>query len=117
MTALKTVLERINRSVRRPTRRTAQRHQCRADLSVRLIVARRYECYWATPLDVSTEGISFLICDPLAAGTAVFLRLQGAPGAAPLTLLAEVTHATPRRDGSWAVGCRFDGIADDLTEA
>jgi len=115
MTDSDRIPDAINVAAPRPERRTAARLPCRADLPFRLIVARRYECRWAKALDVSTSGISFLISAPLEEGTAVFLRLRGEPGAAPLTLLAEVVHATSHPDGNWMIGCRFDSVTGDLT--
>jgi len=98
-------------------RRTAERSLCRQDPPFRLIIARRYECQWAQGWDVSADGISFLVSTQLEPGALVFVRLRDQENAAPLTLLAEVMHATARPDGRWLVGCRFDSVGGNLNEA
>jgi hypothetical protein len=101
----------------KPERRAAPRYRCRSDGPSRLIIARRYECRWTRARDVSTNGLSLLVSGPLEPGTLAFLRLQGRLDSPPLTLLAEVIHATEQPDGNWIVGCKFDSVCGDLTPA
>jgi hypothetical protein len=58
-------------------------------------------------VNVSRDGVAVVLSQPLAAGTVAFVRCPTSR-ADVLEMPASVTFATPRDDGTFHVGCRFD---------
>jgi signal transduction histidine kinase len=98
-------------------RRTAARFACRSDGGSLMTVSHRQEARWARARDVSTGGLGLEVSGPFEPGLLVLLQINQRNGHQPLALLAEVVHATPRPDGLWLIGVRFDNLPGDLRPA
>ena len=97
-------------------RRAASRYACGPAKIARVIVSQRRESRWARVRDISAAGIGLHLPAAVAGGEFILLHLNCRPTAQAF-LLAEVAHATPQPDGTWAVGCRFDNLLGDLSAA
>lgn len=98
-------------------RRTAPRLPCRTDGAALMTVSHRHETRWARARDVSLGGLALEVSGPYEPGTVVLVQMSQRHGDHPMALLAEVCHASPRPDGTWVLGCRFDNLRGDLSPA
>jgi hypothetical protein len=57
--------------------------------------------------DISCGGISLVLGRKIEPESLLNIELQGEVLSLPRVLLACVTHATARDDGSWLIGCEF----------
>jgi hypothetical protein len=73
-----------------------------------LLVGGEAEAAWpARILNISPAGMALHVTRAIANGCLMSAQLQGAPGRAPLTILACVVHVSTQSDGGHVLGCNF----------
>jgi hypothetical protein len=81
---------------------------------VRYLVRPKFQCGRAFLRDLSREGLSLLVSEPLPAGTVLVVQLRGRRPGGTHTQLARVVHVTQQSPGRWLVGCRLiHPLSDD----
>ena len=88
-------------------RRNAARHPYRRQPLVRYLVRPSFHCGRAFLRELSPEGLSLLVSQPLEPGMVLFVQLRGRRPGATHAQLAQVVHVTPQSPGRWLVGCRL----------
>lgn len=63
--------------------------------------------------NISRTGVSMLLADPPAAGTAVDAELTTEAGGHGLPVVLHVVHVRPSATGDYLLGARFDAPLDD----
>jgi hypothetical protein len=99
-----------------PARRRAVRYRCYLMNAAR-VTAPEEEPRLGWLHNLSVAGVGMLLESPLEAGTLLDINLLTAAGKR-LACRGRVTHATPRADGGWLVGCAFaQPLGEDDLEA
>jgi hypothetical protein len=93
-------------------RRGARRYRCGPAMLVLLHETETNLKTDAWAWDLSETGIGLTLPYPVDPGAAIILRLRCRPPCGTVTVAARVTHATPRDDGTWRIGCAFDKRLD-----
>ena len=86
-------------------RRAWVRYQCSREASYSSLPT--YERFWATVRDISVDGIGLILSTAVEPGTYLIIEMKTTSRPISLTMLARVTHSTPRDEGGWAVGCEL----------
>jgi hypothetical protein len=95
-------------------RRTSTRHAYRRQPLVRYLVRPNFQCGRAFLRDLSREGLSLLVSQPLHPGTVLVVQLRGRRPGGTHTQLARVVYLAPHSPGRWLVGCRLTcPLSDD----
>jgi hypothetical protein len=89
-----------------PDRRTAERHFCSLEATSRQDDGDEAISFGAVVDDISTGGLSVVMCYPFKQGTFLSVDLQCADGMAR-SVMVRVVHVHDRRDGQWRLGCEF----------
>ena len=72
------------------------------------------EGHWpATIRDVSSDGLSLVVCHPFRAGEFLAVELDDATEGMRKKLFVRVKHAVEEGDGLWILGCRFVNRLND----
>src|SRR5439155_20242992 len=90
-------------------RRMWPRYKFRLAKLARVTLAETNETPGAWLVDLSVTGLGLLMSQPLAAGTAIIVKIKSVGQGVPYELPARVAHATAQTDGHWLIGCSLEG--------
>jgi PilZ domain len=66
------------------------------------------EDHWSAAIrDVSSEGLSLVVCHAFCPGEILTIELDDAPEGMRRKLFVRVKHAAEQGDSLWVLGCRF----------
>jgi hypothetical protein len=91
--------------VRQPNRRAWVRYLCRPETPGQTFQPESFRCEHARVTNLSGGGLGLLLSEPLPAGTALKVELEGRHG--PRLLGARVVYVTEQEDG-WLHGCELN---------
>jgi hypothetical protein len=109
----------LARPRRRGNNRATVRYGCAPATIGRLYVGEDHEFQHAWVLNLSRNGVGFILQRPVPAGIVVKIHMRGAEKGTPYQLSAQVVHCGLQMPGEWFVGCEFDRplppeVLDDL---
>jgi hypothetical protein len=83
------------------------RYSCRRSGDCHSVKANQEDQWPATIYDISSEGLSLVVCHPFGVGEFLAVELDDATEGTRSKLFVRVKHSTSQGDGVWTLGCRL----------
>jgi hypothetical protein len=88
-------------------RRARVRYRCSPPTPGRAFFANSSKCVDAAVVDLSQGGVGLILESYVEPGTLVRIELGDGGKETYIDLVANMTHATPQKDGTWRCGCEW----------